>query len=101
MRQILWDTLYYVCQVLWRLATVLVVAINTPLIYFTLQQQARTFLDQLVVVDCCLCIANMATVNIIHLSIEHTDIPVCLVMFLPHLHVLCNRQTCKLCLTQG
>ena len=82
-----------------QVATVLVVATNTPLIHFSLQQQARTFLDQLVVVDCCLCIANMATVNIIHLTIQNTDVPVCLLMFLPHLLVLCNRQTCKKCLT--
>lgn len=80
----------YNFQVLGNLTTVLVVATNSPLIFFTAKQQNRTFLDNLVILDCCLCIVNMGIITIHYLNVN-ANISACIIVFLPSLHIFCNR----------
>ena len=49
-------------QVLGLSAAASIIALNVPLIIYTIKQHSMTFFNKLIITDCCLCIANATAV---------------------------------------
>ena len=72
--------------------SLLILVTNVPLIYFLLQQASKTFLDKLIIIDCLLCILNIAMTSIIVIVSYHIrDSMFCFTIFVSLYFIFCNR----------
>ena len=72
--------------------SLLILVTNVPLIYFLLQQASKTFLDKLIIIDCLLCILNIAMTSVIVIASYHIqDFKFCFTIFVSLYFIFCNR----------
>ena len=69
---------------------ILILGTNVPIIIFIMNQGSKTFLDWLIIFDCCLCLSDLRVVILILNYSDFVDFCICHV-FLSFFTNLCNR----------
>ena len=69
---------------------VLILGTNVPIIIFIMNQGSKTFLDWLIIFDCCLCLSDLRVVILVLNYSDFVDFCICHV-FLSFCTSLCNR----------
>ena len=86
------DSMMFLIKLSQWLTCSLILMTNGPMIYFIMKQVSKTFLDWLVVFDCCLCLSNIITLILLTDNSGHDELVLCYYyVFFSFLANLCNK----------
>ena len=86
------DSMMFLIKLSQWLTCSLILMTNGPMIYFIMKQVSKTFLDWLVVFDCCLCLSNIIVLIRLTNNSGHDELRLCYFhVFFSFLANLCNK----------